>query len=230
MRLAKSHVDIGLFTNDIERQRAFWSETVGLRFDHRLDFGTGMFQYRYDAHGSVVKVNHFPTPLPARRPSGIAALTIARAAGPVWEGRDPDGDRVRLVPSGTEGVVGIGITLASPNPLLMLEFYVEVMEFEKVAPLTACCGDTLLFFESGPAVDNDPQSFIGGPAFRYLTIQIFDADAACNEIVARGGRLGSAPVNFFQIARYGFVLDPDGNWIEMSARASLTGILPPEPK
>jgi lactoylglutathione lyase len=26
--------------------------------------------------------------------------------------------------------------------------------------------------------------------------------------------------------RFGFVKDPDGNWIEISARASLTGIAP----
>ena len=52
MRLAKSHLDIGLFTNDITSHRVFWSETVGLRLDHELDFGNGTIQHRYDAHDS----------------------------------------------------------------------------------------------------------------------------------------------------------------------------------
>ncbi len=43
------------------------------------------------------------------------------------------------------------------------------------------------------------------------------SDEACAQIVAR------APVSFGQVARYGFVADPDGNWIEISARTSLTG-------
>ena len=39
-------------------------------------------------------------------------------------------------------------------------------------------------------------------------------------------RLAQAPVSLGQVARYGFVADPDGNWIEISARTSLTGIAP----
>ncbi|MDP1789605.1 MAG: hypothetical protein Q8L12_03440, partial [Methylibium sp.] len=70
MRLLKPHLDIGLFTNQIAQQRSFWSDTVGLRLDHELDFGNGTVQHRYDAHGSVVKVNHYPTPLPEQPPTG----------------------------------------------------------------------------------------------------------------------------------------------------------------
>ena len=32
---------------------------------------------------------------------------------------------------------------------------------------------------------------------------------------ASGGRLGRAPITLGEVARYGFVLDPDGNWIEL---------------
>jgi hypothetical protein len=32
------------------------------------------------------------------------------------------------------------------------------------------------------------------------------------------------PVSYAGVARFGFVTDPDGNWIEISARTSLTGI------
>jgi lactoylglutathione lyase len=82
----------------------------------------------------------------------------------------------------------------------------------------------LLFVEKGPGGEWHPDFIARG--WRYLTVQIFDADQACAGIVARGGKLAQAPVSFGQVARYGFVADPDGNWIEISARTSLTGISP----
>jgi lactoylglutathione lyase len=227
MRLAKQHLDIGLFTNDIDSQRKFWGETAGLRLDHELSFGNGTMQHRYDAHDSVIKVNHFPDPLPRFGPCGYAGLTIARAGAPAWEGFHPGGDRVRLVPPGTDGVVGIGITVRSPDPARMLDFYVRALEFEKVGASAVRCGDTMLFVEKGHAPDNNPEDFVG-PNFRYLTMQIYNADEACAQVVARGGRLARKPVTLGEIARYGFIWDPDGNWFELSERASLTGVIPPQ--
>lgn len=228
MRLAKPHLDIGMFTNDIASHGSFWTGDAGLKLDHELNFKDGIVQHRYDAHGSVIKVNHFPDPMDPQPPSGYVGLTIARDGGAIWEGSNPGGERVRLAPSGTDGVVGIGITVSTRNPKQMMDFYVDAMEFEPVGPTTARCGDSLLFVEEGPA-GTVTEDFVG-PNFRYLTVQIFDADEACDQIVARGGRLGRAPVTFQDVARYGFVCDPDGNWIEISARASLTGIVPtPDP-
>ncbi len=224
MRLAKPHLDIGLFTADLEAHSRFWGETVGLRLDHQLPFDPLWVQHRYDAHNSVIKVNHYRHPMPVRAPAGYCGLTIARAGAPAWEGQHPGGERVRLVPPGTDGVVGIGITVRTTEPARMMDFYLGAMEFESAGPNVARCGDTLLFVEKGPGgVSSD--AFMG-PNFRYLTVQIFDADAECAAIVKRGGRLGQAPVNFGTVARYGFILDPDGNWFEISARTSLTGVAP----
>ena len=61
--------------------------------------------------------------------------------------------------------------------------------------------------------------------FRYITIQVWDVDAAHREIVERGGLEGFAPRTLGSVARISFVRDPDGNWIELSQRASLTGPL-----
>lgn len=225
MRLAKPHLDIGLFTNDIANHRAFWSQDVGLRLDYELDFGDGTIQHRYDAHGSVIKVNHFPHPLEHQPPSGYTGLTIAREGAPVWTGHHPGGETVRLVPPGTDGVVGVGITVTTPDPTRMVNFYRNAMEFEDAGPNTVRCGDSLLFVEEGEG-GTVTENFVG-PNFRYLTVQIFDADESCRQIVERGGQLGHAPVTLGEVARYGFVCDPDGNWIEISARASLTGVVPP---
>ncbi|MFP6780396.1 MAG: VOC family protein [Gammaproteobacteria bacterium] len=228
MRLAKPHLDIGLFTNDIKAHNAFWENDVGLRFDHELTLEKGWVQHRYDAHDSVIKVNHVTAPLQAQPRSGYVGLTIAQSGTNGFDGMHPNGDRVRIVPPGTDGVVGIGITISTPDPDRLMKFYVEALEFEQRGPMTLLCGDTVLFFEQGPG-GSSTESF-KGPAFRYLTVQIFDADEACAQVVARGGRLAQACVTLGEVARYGLVCDPDGNWIEMSARASLTGIIPkPDP-
>lgn len=222
MKLAKPHLDIGLFTQRIGDQRAFWGERAGLRLDLELKLRKSWIQHRFDAHGSVIKVNHFEPAMPDWSPSGYVGVTIARDGARPWQARHPDGGLVRLVPTGTDGVVRLGITVSTPNPARMMEFYLKAMEFEQAGPHIARCGDTLLFVEQGPGGEWH-EDFVA-PGNRYLTVQIFNADEACDGIVARGGRLARAPVNYGEIARVGFVADPDGNWIEMSARASLTGI------
>ncbi len=37
---------------------------------------------------------------------------------------------------------------------------------------------------------------------------------------------GAPPVTLGEVARISFIRDPDGNWIEISQRASLTGAIP----
>ena len=224
MHLAKPHLDIGLFTKQIERQKAFWGDTVGLRFDHELKLRKGWVQHRYDAHGSVIKVNHVEDDLSSLAPTGYVAVTIARQSAVDWEGSDADGNRVRLVAPGTRGVSRVGVTVQTPDPDRMMQFYCEAMQFERVEQHTAQCGDSLLFVEEG--VGGAEMEDLIGPGYRYLTVQIFDADRCCEEIVSRGGRLARSPISHGQVARYGFVKDPDGNWIEISARTSLTGIAP----
>ncbi|MEQ8798180.1 MAG: VOC family protein [Salinisphaeraceae bacterium] len=238
MHLAKPHLDIGLFTADIQAQRAFWREGAGLRLDQELELPSSVappdgpqpeqwVQHRFDAHGSVVKVNHWRGELPALPPSGYVALTIASDNPQSWEGRHPDGGQVRLVPAGTDGIERIAVTVNTPDPRRMMAFYCEAMACERISSHTARCGDTLLFVQQGDGGGID-EHFIG-PGFRYLTMQVFDADQACASIVAAGGRLAREPFGVGDIARIGFVQDPDGNWIEISARTSLTD-RPPEPR
>ena len=224
MKLAKQHLDIGLFTNEIDAHREFWANQVGLRLDHELKLNEGWIQHRFDAHDSVIKINEYRTPLRQQAPSGYRELIIAHDKDTRWEGVHPGGEKVRLVPAGTDGVVGVGITVATPDRDRMMAFYLEAMQFEQADDYIARCGDSLLFVEQGTG-GTKTDTFIDAN-FRYLTVQIYDADQACEEIVARGGSLGQAPVSFGDVARYGFVCDPDGNWIEISARTSLTGILP----
>jgi hypothetical protein len=105
MQLAKNVIDVGLSTNDLEPMLRFWQQDVGLRFDHVLPVRRGQKQYRHDAQGSVIKLNHHAEPLPEAASSGYRELIIAREG--LQKPRrmvDPDGNRVQLVPPGYDGV------------------------------------------------------------------------------------------------------------------------------
>ena len=56
-----------------------------------------------------------------------------------------------------------------------------------------------------------------------MTVQIRDCVAEYEGILARGGTSGGAPRVLGETVRYAFVCDPDGNHIEISQRATLTG-------
>src|ERR1700732_4598805 len=98
MQLAKNVIDVGLSTNNLEPMLRFWQQDAGLRFDHVLPVRRGQKQYRHDAQGSVIKLNHHADSLPAAAPSGYRAVIIA-TEGVEKPGSmvDPDGHRARLV-------------------------------------------------------------------------------------------------------------------------------------
>jgi hypothetical protein len=112
MQLAKNVIDVGLSTNNLVPMLRFWQHDVGLRFDHVLPVRRGQKQYRHDALGSVIKLNHHIEPLPAAAPSGYRELIIARASvGTPCAMVDPDGNRMRLVPTGHDGITQLAVTM-----------------------------------------------------------------------------------------------------------------------
>ena len=79
MRLAKPHIDIGLFTNNGEAMLRFWQDEVGLEFEEILSVGGGVRQHRHAMNGSVFKLNVVRDALPLDAgPSGYQELYIAR--------------------------------------------------------------------------------------------------------------------------------------------------------
>ena len=79
MRLAKNHIDIGLFTRDIDAHRTFWGETVGLRrWHHEAHLvrnlipghnraGHRNVHARFDTHGRRIgHGSHLLRPAPAQ--------------------------------------------------------------------------------------------------------------------------------------------------------------------
>jgi catechol 2,3-dioxygenase-like lactoylglutathione lyase family enzyme len=227
MNLAKPRVDIGLNTNNLEAMLAFWQGEAGVKFDHVLPIRKGMKQHRHDALGSVVKINHQTEPLPDSRPSGYVELLIAREGLTAPKSLcDPDGNLVTLVPPGTSGIEQIGIRLKVRDLASHSRFYRDALGLTEVATEKGAAfraGETLLMLEQSPDAPSD--AVMEGKGWRYITFQVFKVDEEHQCILARGGREALKPTTLGTTARISMVRDPDGNWIEISQRASITGSL-----
>ena len=130
MKLAKSVIDIGLSTNNLEPMLRFWQQDAAVRFDHVLPVRRGQKQYRHDEQGSVIKLNHHAEPLPDAAPSGYRELIIAREGLKTPRRMvDPDGNRVQLVPRGYDGVSQIAIAMAVRSLCAHRKFYGDVLGF-----------------------------------------------------------------------------------------------------
>jgi hypothetical protein len=160
MRLAKDVIDVGLSTNNLEPMLRFWQQDVGLRFDHVLPVRRGQKQYRLDALGSVIKLNHHVEALPAAAPSGYRELIIAREG--VTTPRtmvDPDGNRMRLVPPGHDGITQLALTMGVRSVGEHRRFYGDILGFTEQAwsgGPAFCLGDSLLLLEEDHAATVAP--------------------------------------------------------------------------
>jgi catechol 2,3-dioxygenase-like lactoylglutathione lyase family enzyme len=229
MNLAKPQVDFGLFTGQLEPALRFWQGQVGLPFDHVLELSDGHRQHRHDALGSVIKVNDLTASLSTEPASGYHELLLARArvTDPTALA-DPDGARVVLVPPGHAGIEQVGIRLRVRDLDAHRRFYGEVLGLpEAPAPHGAAfrAGETLLLLVQHD--DAPADATINGLGWRYITFQVRAVDAEHARIVAGGAREAMAPTTLGRTARISMVRDPDGNWIELSQRASIVGSLDP---
>ena len=229
MKLAKPCVDLGLNTNNLEPMLLFWQSKAGLSFDHVLPIRKGVKQYRHDVSGSVLKINHFSEPLPDTRASGYVELLIARAG--VHEplsSSDPDGNRVTLVRPGWEGIEQVAVRMHVRDPEAHRHFFSQALDLAQVRTergIAFRAGRTLLFAEYSGDAPTD--AVMDGKGFRYITFQVFKTDEEHANVLANGGREAMAPRTLGNTARISMVRDPDGNWVEISQRASITGSLEP---
>ena len=232
MKLAKPRIDIGFATNNAPEALAFWQNEIGLPFDYTQPIRRGYKQHRHDLCGSVLKINQVYDPIPDNPPSGYRELLIARdgitTPKPLT---DPEGNRVLLVPKGMFGIERIGICLGVRDVAAHRRFYVEALGLTqgettgKDGLVTFMAGDTVLIVEL--AADAPDDASFEGRGWRYITFQVFEVDREHAYVLAHGGREARAPVTLGTTARVSMVRDPDGNWIELSQRASLAGSLEP---
>ncbi len=224
MNLAKQHLDIGLQTNRKAEMLAFWQNTIGLPFEEMLPLGGGVQQHRHNLNGSVLKINHSRHELDSYSPTGYRGILIARKAQQTIEHLiDPDGNSITLVPPGTWDINRIGIRMSVSGLGAFQSFYLDTLGLEQISPGIYRWGTTVILLEEDRSiVGTDSMTGVG---FRYITVQVTNVDKVHDQLVAKGATEGRPPVTLGKTARISFIRDPDGNWIEVSQRASLTGPL-----
>ena len=223
--LAKPALDVGLFTEDWDAMKAFYLDEVGLPYEEPLPVGGGTMQHRLGLPGSVLKVNDSHRRL-EDVPTGYRGLVIATEAadGGPRHLRDPDGLPVDLVAAGTDGVTNIGVRMVVRQAAVHDRFLVEAMGASRLAPRAYRIGTTVLFVEEDGSIP--PAGGLAARGFHYLTVQVRYVVVAHHAIVARGAAEAAGPRRLGDVAAISMIRDPDGNWIEVSQRASLVGRLP----
>jgi len=223
IELAKPALDVGLFTSNLDAMLAFWQREARVPFSELLPLGGGVAQHRHAIGQSVLKINHARAPLLDAAAGGIRRLSIATPdrTTPLAL-TDPDGNAVQLVPVGFEGIGQLRVEIVVSDLAAHAHFYGEVLGLRASDACTFRCGETEIRLLSGAA---SPDPALQASGYRYLTIQVFDVKAVHARVLERGGREGRAPARVGDVAHISFVRDPDGNWIEISQRRSLTGSL-----
>lgn len=222
IELAKPALDVGLeiANADPTAMLAFHRDRVGLRFDHDQPLGGGRMQSRHGWGESVLKLNHRRGGVAATPPTGWRTLILATPERTAAEELvDPEGNAVRLEPGDREAA---GIDLHVRDAAASHAFFLALG-----LPLEADC---FMVGASRLRVVEDPDATAGGlegPGLRYVTLQVRRADRAHALALEAGAIEGMAPRTLGEVARISFVLEPGGNWIELSQRASVVGDLDP---
>jgi predicted enzyme related to lactoylglutathione lyase len=223
IEIVKNQLDVGLVSASLEIVD-FWRDEAGLTFDHLLPVARGHDQHRFDERGSVIKLN-IREKIDGDQRSGIEEVLIARDGLEAPRAlADPDGNRMIFVPRDHEGVTQVGVRIAVPELARTMNYYRDVLEFEEETPNRVRCGDSVLLFEERT---DAPSGFSQAQrGWLYLTVQVRNCDAEVARIESAGGQVVVTPRNLGKVARMAMIRDPDGNLLEVSQRASLTGALP----
>ncbi|MEP3247550.1 MAG: VOC family protein [Sneathiella sp.] len=231
MDLAKAHLDLGLYTNNKDEMLDFWQTEIGLAYDHLGKLGGGVHQHRHflgeGPTGPILKINHARDPLPPSARSGLRTLLIAREniSNPVSH-TDPDGNDICLVPPGYFNITATGLILTVRDLAQFKDFYGRILDLPDAGisgEVAFKCAETVLIAREDKTQPLAEHHVAQG--YRYMTAQIFKADAEHAHVMAEGGSEGMAPKTLGTTVRYSFIRDFDGNWIELSQRATLTGSL-----
>lgn len=222
MSFAKAFFDVGLFTNQASALRDFYQQ-LGLIFDHNLKLGGGVLQHRYQAEDAVLKINDVREPLPDAPAGALTELLIALpGCSEAIERQDPDGNRIRVVPPGDGDIQGLALRMRVSDVATSTGFYTQILGLHELRPGVLSCGKGILLLQASGQPPCKPAPLLAR-GLRYLTFQIFDCDTAYAHAISDGAIGLKEPVNMGSTARIAFIQDPDGVWIELSQRVSVTG-------
>lgn len=225
MQLAKPALDIGLFVSDAKAHLDFWRERIGLPFEGTVKLGGGVLQHRFNARDSVIKLNHSRDHLPSDPHCGFRSVGLAKAGiEQTVSLSDPDGNAIWLFPPGGDRTVDMIVDLHVSNLQAQDRFWRRVMQFEPSGPSAYRCGGTEVRLHGETAVERHSTTW-RALGFRYLTVQVLECFHEHRLALARGAVEGEPPRRLGDVAVISFIRDPDGNFIELSQRASLVGSL-----
>lgn len=219
---AKPALDVGFYTNDWDSAQAFWSDSVGLAYEELLKVGGGVHQHRFTLHEGVLKQNTSRDPLEPST-SGFVRLRIAADVDEVTSLQHPDGVPIEIVPMGHDGVSAVEITIAARSVDHTASLLIEAFDARPDGGRLHV-GETLLAFDHQPRrPESGPSRSLG---CTYITTQVFDVQKQHERFLRKGFTEGMAPTRLGDTAAISFVRLPDGDWLELSQRANLTGELP----
>ncbi len=223
IELSRGLFDVGLLTRQREAMLAFWHDELGLAITQEHNPVEGVFQYKLDLKGAVLKLNCVEMALPTGNPlNGIRILLLADAAvSSPQQLRDPDGNLVCRVPPGFGGIDSFGVHFAVSDEAAFRHFYGNVMQLPEVADRRYDLGGALISFSWSPDVVAGADTT--GVGYYYLTLQVMDA-AATHAALCERGAIEDQPVSDGHTSTgstISFIRDPDGNKIEISQRPDL---------
>lgn len=221
MELAKPALDVGLYTNKVDDMLACWQEQAQVPYSELLKLGGGVHQHRHAIGASVLKINHIREPLASDQPCGLRKLTIfADFVDEPVDLLDPDGNELSLAPA-TSDSPNLCLILACNDVAAQADFYGRVLGLPRTEAGRFRVGASEIELVPGQV---GPFERVA-TGYRYMTFQVFDVVGTHRAILTAGGREGSAPVRLGDVAYISFVLDAEGNWLEISQRKSITGSL-----
>ncbi|MDA3041429.1 MAG: VOC family protein [Actinomycetota bacterium] len=219
--LAKPALDVGFYSNGLAACQSFWADDVGLTYQELLKTGEGLHQHRYGMHGGVLKQNVSREPLP-RSDSGLVRLRVAADIDAPRSLVHPDGVEVEVVPMGHDGIRATEITLAVSSVDQTAMALLSAMAAERAGGRLQI-GETLIALDHRP--NRPPTTESRAAGCTYLTVQVFDVHEQHARFLRKGFTEGRPPARFGDVASISFVRLPDGDWLELSQRANLTGPL-----
>lgn len=213
IRYAKPAFDVGFATNHLAGFRLMFETQLELEYDQLAKLGGGFHQHRWKQGQSIIKVNHARDPLGPAPAGGYRALSLAFKMAAAFS--TPDGAPVHLKRMRD---IDLELNVTTPDLDAFNRFYGGLLGLEADGRNGFRLGRSRIAAKRGKAARVDDWRAKG---LRYMTVQVYDCDGVMAALRDAGAEIGAEARTLGQV-RYGFVRDPDGNWIEISERASLT--------
>ncbi len=221
--LASSTLYPGLFTDNIDRMRSYYTGR-GLRFMEELRQSETYAELFFELPGSKLKIQSDSHAAMEPAKSGYVGLSVARSdVTEATVNTDPDGLAVCFVPYGHRGVTSLGFEVEVPNVDRYRRFLLEAMPGHENEHGVRV-GATQFFLSESP--EDGRSSPICRRGFTYITLIVHDLPTAHRALLEGGAEEGVGVMRQGDRCLFSFVCDPFGNWIEVVQYPNLSGPLP----